>query len=1435
MKKLFRNVSAIALTACMALSASAVALAGWNEDVYTPSVDTETTVYNWSDAYGANGYILLGDGTNGAVIYSDLYQDSAYATDASGATITSTKGISNKILGGLAMDAYNHYKGYHFTYAQADLALKVVKTNGGTSLAGETYKAEIKANAEAWADILDSDGEGGLRADAPISTWGVSGPTWSNTGGNGPNTSGHTQWTTPAGETVNVRVQSGNVAYPYTVAFTLTEDAVNDGGIYVTVRTYRMTGGDVMLKNAWYASNDDKSIAAGSAAAIQTVSVTGDGFVTFYITAAGDYTVVANDPTAQEGITGVFFDKSEPTPVAMYDAVGFDSATKANWEGAYGNAGYVIYAGNSTTDRYVYTKNIFAGDSEGAYSKLDAWPTASDNPSKETNYHPFKVGGADPNGTIVSQFNDQTYNVNSNTTPAAGLYLPGSLDINKYMTKAASAAAPSAVAFYVPAQALSTAKDKTGESVIYVSMYIPGESATRSAEATTTVKMVYSPSENIVDLAPKALNSGSATNDAGGLLFNTDKTTLKSPSATLAASQTYTFTEGDANGVYVTFELRGAGYYAIQNIDTVESGTWSGIFFDYEKPVANESSASHVSTVKYGDADFDADRIGRYGDDYYFIAATSNEANDSTRKSGSVNSNMFTSEAYGEDGLVAVSGQSTANAVAGLLKPNAGEYRTDIPVRNVYVNTSVRSITSPYGVALADGTQSKALFKGNGSGIAGFTFEVYTNETVYVTAYFAQEREYLVEGTTPYTFNIDVNLYKNTAFFDNAPTNVKTNANFAKTCTLVGTAQVTGTNGAYVTFAISGKGIYFLAEDFTQYTTSSAGALHVAPQALYVSTSLPEYSSIITTNLNGGSADIPTGFTADTDDIVLPTPVKTGYDFAGWKVNGAGAVMSYTIDCSEPGDISLEATWTAKKFTVSFDGEGVEFEDVSVTWDEAYDLSALVPTRAGYDFTGWYYDGDLVDVSGIYALVDSDITLTAGWDLVEYDIDVDLAGGTADEIADSYTVEANAIVLPTPTRVGYTFAGWKVNGATAVMEYTIVTGSTGDLDIVATWTAIDYAISVNLNGGEATIPATYTIEDVIVLPTPERTGYDFAGWKVNGADAVMSYTIENATGAIDLVATWSVKTYTINTDLKGGSASMPNSYTIESVSITLPTPVKLGATFAGWKVNGAVVGMSYTIASGSHGDLDIEATWTLNIYSISVNLNGGVATIPNSYTVDDVIVLPTPVKAGYTFTGWKVNNAGAVAEYTISGSTGNITLEATWTINTYTITTTLNGGTATVVDTYTVESAAIVLPTPVKTNYTFVGWKVNGANAVANYTIATGTTGDITLEAIWTATEYAINVVLGDGSLDASVVIPATYTVESAAIVIDAVPTLEGYNFLGWKVGDAEPVASYTIPAGSTGDITITAVYEKAGCGGAIAMLSAFMGLIALAVVGKKY
>ncbi|MBO5925669.1 MAG: InlB B-repeat-containing protein, partial [Clostridia bacterium] len=342
--------------------------------------------------------------------------------------------------------------------------------------------------------------------------------------------------------------------------------------------------------------------------------------------------------------SGVWKIDGDVTLVAEYKnvqlAVGTDGRTQAIWEGVYGNAGYVIYAGNSTTDRYVYTKNIFDGDSEGASFKLDAWPVSTNDPSKESNYHPFKVNGADPNGTIVSQFNDQTYFVRNDTTSSAGLYLPGDYQINKYIAKSSSNAAPSAVAFYVPETALTNSTTGT----IYVSMYVPGESATHSAGATTTVKMVYSPSEDIVDLAPKALNGGSDTNNPGGLLFNnSDKTTPSSPSATLVDSQIKTFAEGEANGVYYTFAINKAGYYAIQNIDTVERGTWSGIFFDYEKPVIRENNSQYVSH-KVGDPN----AYAYYGADAWFYLATTATAGNVGSGHYMVSSNIIKNKTTGE-------------------------------------------------------------------------------------------------------------------------------------------------------------------------------------------------------------------------------------------------------------------------------------------------------------------------------------------------------------------------------------------------------------------------------------------------------------------------------------------------------------------------------------------------------------------------------------------------------------------------------------------------------------------------------------------------------------------------------------------------------------------------------------------------------------------
>ncbi|GHT66427.1 hypothetical protein FACS189452_02280 [Bacteroidia bacterium] len=70
----------------------------------------------------------------------------------------------------------------------------------------------------------------------------------------------------------------------------------------------------------------------------------------------------------------------------------------------------------------------------------------------------------------------------------------------------------------------------------------------------------------------------------------------------------------------------------------------------------------------------------------------------------------------------------------------------------------------------------------------------------------------------------------------------------------------------------------------------------------------------------------------------------------------------------------------------------------------------------------------------------------------------------------------------------------------------------------------------------------------------------------------------------------------------------------------------------------------------------------------------------------------------------------------------------------YTITYTLNSGTGASNSTYTIESAAVTLPTPTRTGYTFDGWYDNaGFTGSAVTSIAAGSTGDKAFYAKWTA------------------------------------------------------------------------------------------------------
>ena len=248
----------------------------------------------------------------------------------------------------------------------------------------------------------------------------------------------------------------------------------------------------------------------------------------------------------------------------------------------------------------------------------------------------------------------------------------------------------------------------------------------------------------------------------------------------------------------------------------------------------------------------------------------------------------------------------------------------------------------------------------------------------------------------------------------------------------------------------------------------------------------------------------------------------------------------------------------------------------------------------------------------------------------------------------------------------------------------------------------------------------------------------------------------------------------------------------------LENPTKSGYKFVGWYDNENFTGESITeISAGTMGDVTLYAKWNALDYRISYELNGGTnAENPDGYDVSDLPVsLHAPSRTGYIFKGWYMGENRVLAIPV--GTTGNVVVSAKWEPITYTIDFNTNGGLPTLssID-YTIESDSFTLQEITKVGYTFDGW-YNGETKVTE--ITTGTYGNMTLVAKWTADLYTISYDLADGVNSPEN--PTSYTIESGLITLKD-PTRVGYTFVGWYNGEQLVT---TIDSNTLENISLTA------------------------------
>ena len=111
------------------------------------------------------------------------------------------------------------------------------------------------------------------------------------------------------------------------------------------------------------------------------------------------------------------------------------------------------------------------------------------------------------------------------------------------------------------------------------------------------------------------------------------------------------------------------------------------------------------------------------------------------------------------------------------------------------------------------------------------------------------------------------------------------------------------------------------------------------------------------------------------------------------------------------------------------------------------------------------------------------------------------------------------------------------------------------------------------------------------LPNLTRPYYDFAGWYIG------NYKVQEGYANVTVSAKFTPKKYSIFYNLNGGTSDStnPSEYTIESETIVLSSPSRVGYVFAGWYSTSDFSGSEVKeISSTSHGDVVLWAKWDLD-------------------------------------------------------------------------------------------------------------------------------------------------------------------------------------------------------------------------------------------------
>ncbi len=561
----------------------------------------------------------------------------------------------------------------------------------------------------------------------------------------------------------------------------------------------------------------------------------------------------------------------------------------------------------------------------------------------------------------------------------------------------------------------------------------------------------------------------------------------------------------------------------------------------------------------------------------------------------------------------------------------------------------------------------------------------------------------------------------------------------------------------------------------------------------------------VTFNANGGTASATSVQVEDGKAYgTLPTASREGYHFKGWFTQAEGGVKIQDTD-AVTGDHTLYAQWEQKTFLIRFDSQGGSaVEEKSVAYGGTYGTLST-PTRAGYEFMGWYTQA----AGGVQVTSATNVTLTdvnsaqilyARWQANAYTVTFNANGGTVSTASKEVRYDETYGTLPTPTtsEEGMEFVGWftNANGGAQITSGSIVT-LTSNITLYAHWATATYDVTF-ISGGN--IVATSNVshnESVAKITTWDGfvTGMEIVGYYTDSA-MTQAYDFESAvTGDLIIYIKTQIQTYNVivNDD---GDVELDTT-AVYNGAYTLPTaPTRTGYTFVGYELDGEEFAASGTYTYTT--DIIVYAVWTkdanatistVSFYDGNVHIDALTKVVNNGTVLAASTLADAPEKTGYDFEGWYTDPA-LTTPYTDSTINEDTTLYAKYVGKTYTVS--FSSGVRPNPSDITVTYGGTYadLPTPTKTGYNFLGWytAATGGTKIEN-TTKVEITAKQTLYARWAKVKYSITFNGNGGTISGLGTTTTNIEVEYGA-AYGTLPevTRAGYNFEGW----------YTDPTGGS-------------------------------------